>query len=238
MLCELSLYHHFQVPLCSMLELADLLPIPVSECGSDLVPIPQSDEIVTRYDKRDMLEIYGETMWVRAEVLMRLQAAASELRQVAPEFKLKVVYAYRTPEIQLAYFERELAVVRQEMPHLGDTEARAHAHLLVADPRVAGHPTGGAVDVTIVSGATELDMGCRIADRAMKAVFPTFVEGISAAQAQNRFFLRDAMLRQGFAPFDGEWWHFSYGDREWAAYWQQAAALYDVIASPEAISKN
>jgi D-alanyl-D-alanine dipeptidase len=35
-------------------------------------------------------------------------------------------------------------------------------------------------------------------------------------------------MRQGLAPFDGEWWHFSYGDREWAKYYEEeAAAIYD-----------
>ncbi|MDR3125675.1 MAG: hypothetical protein LBU20_01195 [Candidatus Nomurabacteria bacterium] len=35
-----------------------------------------------------------------------------------------------------------------------------------------------------------------------------------------RFSILKPMMSQGFAPYDGEWWHFSYGDREWAAwYW-------------------
>lgn len=35
-------------------------------------------------------------------------------------------------------------------------------------------------------------------------------------QKENRFLLQDLMLLVGFAPYYGEWWHFSYGDREWA----------------------
>jgi D-alanyl-D-alanine dipeptidase len=34
------------------------------------------------------------------------------------------------------------------------------------------------------------------------------------------------MVAAGFAPFYGEWWHFSYGDREWAAVYGEPAALY------------
>jgi D-alanyl-D-alanine dipeptidase len=37
------------------------------------------------------------------------------------------------------------------------------------------------------------------------------------------------MTSVGFAPFDGEWWHFSYGDREWAYFYKKKNALYGQI---------
>lgn len=40
------------------------------------------------------------------------------------------------------------------------------------------------------------------------------------------------MVEAGFAAFSGEWWHFSYGDREWAAIWNKAAALYQQAEEP------
>jgi D-alanyl-D-alanine dipeptidase len=42
--------------------------------------------------------------------------------------------------------------------------------------------------------------------------------------------LRSVMLQAGFAPFDGEWWHFSYGDREWAYYYKKKYALYSQVS--------
>lgn len=33
-------------------------------------------------------------------------------------------------------------------------------------------------------------------------------------------------LEENFAPYYGEWCHFSYGDREWAAFYGQAKTLY------------
>ncbi len=45
--------------------------------------------------------------------------------------------------------------------------------------------------------------------------------------------LRRAMAQAGFAPFNGEWWHFSYGDREWAAVWNAPFALYTHLPEPE-----
>ena len=41
--------------------------------------------------------------------------------------------------------------------------------------------------------------------------------------------LRKIMMQVGFAPYDAEWWHFSYGDREWAFYCKKPYALYDQI---------
>jgi len=33
--------------------------------------------------------------------------------------------------------------------------------------------------------------------------------------AGNRQLLHDLMVKEGFAPFYGEWWHFFLWDREW-----------------------
>ena len=41
--------------------------------------------------------------------------------------------------------------------------------------------------------------------------------------------LRKIMLEVGFAPYDGEWWHFSYGDREWAYYYKKYKYLYPQV---------
>ena len=37
------------------------------------------------------------------------------------------------------------------------------------------------------------------------------------------------MLEEGFAPYDGEWWHFSFGDKEWAFYYKKDKALFNQI---------
>ena len=43
--------------------------------------------------------------------------------------------------------------------------------------------------------------------------------------------LREYMIKEGFAPYDGEWWHFSYGDKEWAFYYDKEKALYNQVDS-------
>lgn len=51
----------------------------------------------------------------------------------------------------------------------------------------------------------------------------TFSDEISGQQATNRKFLHDYMVGQGFSPFYGEWWHFSYGDREYGAIYSDSS---------------
>lgn len=103
-------------------------------------------------------------------------------------------------------------------------------HEKIAVPEVAGHPTGGAVDVTIydMENQKELDFGSKIHDFSSDICY-TFYKNISDDEKENRMLLRRLMLNEGFAPYDGEWWHFSYGDREWAFYYKKGECLYNVI---------
>jgi D-alanyl-D-alanine dipeptidase len=38
------------------------------------------------------------------------------------------------------------------------------------------------------------------------------------------------MMQEGFAPFDGEYWHFSYGDKERAYYYCKPYAMYNQVS--------
>jgi D-alanyl-D-alanine dipeptidase len=103
-------------------------------------------------------------------------------------------------------------------------------HNFVAVPSVAGHPTGGAVDATIVDAqGKELDMGTKIGDFSDPEKIKTFSKKISKKQLKNRLLLHEVMVKEGFAPFYGEWWHFSYGDREWACFYGKKRSIYSPI---------
>ncbi len=75
-------------------------------------------------------------------------------------------------------------------------------------PFARSHVAGRSVDVTIADPNRRLvDMGTDFDDFSPRAgSFST--GGISAAAAENRSVLRDAMRAGGFAPYSGEWWHF------------------------------
>ncbi|MDG9793800.1 M15 family metallopeptidase, partial [Brucella anthropi] len=140
----------------------------------------------------------------------------------------EVVYGYRHLDIQTKKFEAEKARVLAGSPTLSGIELLETIHRFIAVPEVAGHPTGGAVDVRIVDeNGRALDMGTALMDFSPD----TYVSSpfISREAWQNRQLLRACMVKSGFAPFEGEWWHFSYGDREWARYYCKPSALFTQI---------
>jgi D-alanyl-D-alanine dipeptidase len=145
--------------------------------------------------------------WIRSGALERLRAAAQSLRKRNPRY------------------------LGDKHPHLKGEDLAEYVHQHVAVPSVAGHPTGGAVDVTIAEDGTPVDIGHSYADFESPK-YVAFAEGLTEPQRQNRARLREAMVQAGYAPFNGEWWHFSYGDPEWAALWGEPAAIYKQLEKP------
>lgn len=187
-----------------------------------------SPSILAVYDKPDMLVYTGDIILVRDPVAKKL-AAVNDFLEKSVGMRLKVVYGYRHPEVQEKYFYNRKAELQEDNPSLDDNSLNRLTHNFIAVPDVAGHPTGGAVDLTIVdTTGKELNMGNAIADYTDPRIIKTFAT-TNSSQIANRKMLHDAMIAQGFAPFYGEWWHYSYGDREWAAFYNKKEALYGAI---------
>jgi len=97
------------------------------------------------------------------------------------------------------------------------------------------HNTGGAVDLTIVDGSgAELRMGTvfdEFSDRAHPDYFIQAGKDDPDAQVyhQNRLLLRDAMVEVGFVEYPYEWWHYSYGNQQWAQATKSDTAIYGRI---------
>lgn len=213
-----------------MIQYDDLLNVPVQENGEKLVIVQDfSPDIICQYEKFDMEAYIGDRMLLRASVVNLLQMVSQTLKQQDSTACLKLVYAYRHPIFQERYFLKRVEELEIQFPNLAEKEIKRRAHLLSASPDVAGHPAGGAVDIIILQGNQETDMGTRIADFSNPEKIQTYHPHLTVLQNTNRLWLRNIMMSQGFAPFDGEWWHFSYGDREWAAYYNKSAAIYGPI---------
>lgn len=224
-----------ETPICPLTELFKIVP---GENSEYIVPINAiAKNIVCEYDKEklDMIGYFDGKIAVRITVANMLKNVSEKLSKKYPGFKLKVVYGYRHPDIQLKYYERRRLIIKKENPRMSDDELNEKTHMFVADPRVAGHPTGGAVDLTITTPDGDLDMGTKIADFEEKDKIKTFSDLINEDQRHNRMLLHDLMVMDElvkdaesdkFAPFYGEWWHFSYGDVEWACFYKQASSKY------------
>lgn len=207
-----------------ILKAVDLKKITVYDNGEKL-RAPQNGLSEVIYDYRRGCFGIQEVI-LRESVVVMLNCVQSRLKQQNAEIKLLVVEGYRPPEYQERYFLQELYLYSQVHPELGFEQLIEQIHQFVALPSVAGHPTGGAVDLTLAINGREIPMGGDIADFNRPELLPTFSTQITSDQAYWRLLLHDAMLAEGFAPFYGEWWHYSFGDREWAAFYGYPKTLY------------
>lgn len=141
--------------------------------------------------------------------------AASALRKVNSELKnkgyrLKIYDTYR-PQCAVDHFMRwaknfsDTLTKSSFYPDL--TKKQIFEQGFVATK--SSHTRGSTVDLTLVDAVTgkDVDMG---------GVFDYFgqsshtdYDGVTVKQHNNRMILQDAMIRHGFTPFDGEWWHFT-----------------------------
>ena len=202
------------------------------------VYLPSKSELVIgKYQpERNMLE-YGKKIAVRLTVYEKLKKVAQELKKYNKNYKLIVVFGFRDMKLQEKYFYEILEKVKNNFSD--KIEMYEYIHEKIAVPEVAGHPTGGAVDVAIYDDEKGeiLDFGSKILDwDTIKCHY--YSDEISKEAIENRKFLRKIMLKENFAPYDGEWWHFSYGDKEWAFYYKKDKALYNQVNAENVFIKK
>ena len=184
--------------------------------------------IIAEHEQSDMQAYTGESILVRNTVAKKLAEVNKQLRN-ANNLRLRIVYGFRHPKVQEKYFRERKEVLRRENPSISEHDLIRLVHDFIAVPDVAGHPMGAAVDLTLVDDSNNpVDMGNAISDYSDPDIIKTFAE-VTSEQASYRKILHDAMTAQGFAPFYGEWWHFSYGDREWATFYGEKKAIYGPI---------
>ncbi len=206
----------------SMLSIEDYASVPVEDNEEQFVTLGGIDGLTATQRGKDMLPYTGNLVYVRSGVAKRLSEAANLLLAIDDSLSLDVTYGYRALQVQTKNFEKQKQ--RLSTQFSGEALDMA-AHRLVARPDVAGHPTGGAVDIQITKTKVPLDFGTSVGEFVEDSY--TYSPYIGIEAMQGRMLLRSVMMSAGFAPFDGEWWHFSYGDKEWARYCKQPAALYD-----------
>lgn len=206
--------------------------------NSDPIVVLQdlTDEVLCKPISERMKPYVGDRMVVRSDVALRLIRAASWIKERRPTLTLCLTYGYRHPDVQSASFNQKLGEYRAKYPGLSDDELHAKTNECISDPRFAGHPTGGAVDCMLYEGEEPAKFGTMPTvfgeDVDPKRYYP-FSDCVTPIERGNRLFLREAMMTQGFAPFNAEWWHFSYGDRDWASFYGERYAFYDSVSFAE-----
>jgi D-alanyl-D-alanine dipeptidase len=169
--------------------------------------------------------------FLRREVYEKLKIANSYL----PEgFYFKVHDAYRSLERQQNGWIKRLKETKEQNPDLDDEEVERITRLKIANPfanGVGGHQTGGAIDITLCDEhGFDLNLGTLIPEHNNKT--KTNSEFLTDVEKRNRDCLVKAMKRAGFINYPVEWWHFSYGDKMWAAYSWKSKCFYGYITIP------
>ncbi|MCX6727784.1 MAG: hypothetical protein NTX11_03165 [Candidatus Saccharibacteria bacterium] len=163
---------------------------------------------------------------VRESVLERLQAAQAKLPK---HWHIVVRAGYRPLEVQTAMFDDYVDKLEAENPDWSMDQCIGHAEQYISNPYhivACPHVTGGAIDIEIYdseNGVT-VDMGGKICELGVKSHILN--DKLNKVQRQNQETLIEAMFDVGFAPFSTEWWHFSYGDHNWARFYEKKCALY------------
>lgn len=208
----------------------DLLLVDSIESSERMVNISvELEDCICIYQQDDMLPYVGHDLWVREGVAIRLKMIIKKLKLINPDYRLKIVYGFRHPEIQSFYFNRRKNNLRKINLDMSEDELNELTNTMTAYPETAGHPTGGAVDVTITTEYGDLDMGTGISDFSDPEKVKTYCDYLTPDQKNNRKLLHDLIVGASFAPYYGEWWHFSYGDKEWAWFYKEPNAIYKQI---------
>jgi D-alanyl-D-alanine dipeptidase len=200
---------------------------PVVECGEPLVDLQGRLALDGR--KWDAERAFAH---LRRGVAARLEEAQARL----PDgLRLLVVEGYRPLPLQERYFAEYRDELRARHPDLtGDALHRATSRY-ISPPEVAPHCAGAAVDLTLMTAAgEELDLGTRVnaSPEESDGRCYTAATDISPRARENRRILADALTAVGLVNYPTEWWHWSFGDRYWAAVTGAAAAVYGPVSQP------
>lgn len=152
---------------------------------------------------------------IRKDVYGMLCAA----RRMLPANHHFVIFeAYRPLARQVMLWNKVAALVREKYPDATPEEARAINETYTADPFNgigSGHQACCAIDVSLCDDlGRAYDMGTEIHE--FNPLTKTTATGITAEQAAKRRILVDALEGAGLVNYPAEWWHFSYGDHQWA----------------------
>lgn len=223
-------------------------PVLLSDPRIAQIPIVERDEDLVRVMPSDCLSIAVAVPvppaqgvpppttpvhdLLRSDVARRLAVAAAAL---PGQVRLHLVEAYRPPEVQAALYEAHRRRLLRDLPGIDVTESHRLASRFVAPPAVAAHPSGAAVDVTLVDpGGRPLDMGTAIDATPEDSDGACYLDapGISTRARANRRLLAAALRTAGFVNYPTEWWHWSHGDRYWAFVTRSRAAVYGEVRRP------
>ena len=141
------------------------------------------------------------------EAARALKLAAGEM--MVQGYRLKVFDAYR-PACAVKHFvlwgieDQDIRMKPYFYPEISKQDTFALGYIA----KQSSHSRGSAIDLTLLDmkSGKEVDMGGPF-DYFGELSHPDY-RGITDEQYENRMMLQRTMVRNGFAPYECEWWHF------------------------------
>ena len=190
--------------------------------------VRESGEALCTTQKRNIVFADAMSRYARQGMIDRLGRAA-DLVYLTYGLKLLIYELYRSPEKQAELRVRNREEIVTAHPEFSEEQIMSALGRISAGVGSSGHQTGGAVDLSLCDEhGNPLDMGTRYLEHNEKTV--TECQSITKEQRNNRKILLAAMRDAGFVNYPGEWWHFCYGDRMWAAYKHRRYAIYGEVS--------
>ncbi len=181
---------------------------------SDYVPgIVQEIRYFSTYNFiGDRIDGYEEPVSIlTAEAARRLKEVSNQA--AVRGYRLKIFDTYRPAAAVRHFILWEIEDLDQRMkpffyPDLEKQDLFNKGYIA----RRSSHSRGSTVDLTLLDMSTgkELDMGSPF-DFFSGISHPDY-RGITEEQYDNRMILQELMVKNGFAPLDCEWWHFTLED--------------------------
>lgn len=213
-----------------MILLGDLDPgaIQTQDCGEELLDLRDCSPRLRVDEGRSQISSRSPHFtWAREGIARRLTLACEAL---PPGLCLLLKEAYRPAEGQRRSWDACVEVYRTAHPDLGPEAVRKAVARYVAPPELAGHPTGGALDLSLADPSGELDLGTAFNAEPDETGGRTYLAapGLGPEARALRAILAVALGGAGFLNYPSEWWHWSYGDPYWA-FVRGTKAIYGPI---------
>ena len=236
--------HEAAIPTVDSIKWQEIWKIPIKESGEKLIPASYIPEKILCRPQYFIQGIDGAV----PECFMREGAFAALLKAATllPKgYRLVIYDAWRPLKVQQSLFLKFSEELRKECPSDTDDESIFDmASRFVSPPKndpdkVSPHMTGGAVDVGLVDECgLSCPMGSEFDETSKRSVTDYFEEKLRNEELMpeereylfNRRILYNAMIESNFINYADEWWHYDYGNQNWAASKGASFAFYGKIS--------
>lgn len=171
-------------------------------------------------------------IYVRLAVAKRLLHALNYLPQ---DIGLMVFDGLRNHKVQSSLRLLFKNNICSKHPELNNEQIEEILDNFVANPdnnsMPLPHGTGGSVDVSLfnVHSGHLLDMGTSFDDASRHSYTNSLLYKPYLLAPKHRMMLLLAMTKSGFTNLPTEWWHFDYGNQNWAFFSGANQAIFDGV---------